>query len=118
MTKLNPTIYRKLLAQAEEAREQGLTKLADNIIDAIGQEPAHEVGEYSYSQMENDIHCHLWKVASHVMKYYNIGFADVQKLDKGILLWASEVIDEIEHSLGVKEYVKGPLEPKVPGEDK
>lgn len=118
MTKLNPVIYRKLAAQAEEAKAQGLTKLASNIMEAIGDEPTQELTEYSYSQMENDIHRHLWKVASHVMYYYNIDCADVQRLDKSILLWASEAIDELEHVLGVKGQVKGPLEPKLPGENK
>jgi thermostable 8-oxoguanine DNA glycosylase len=118
VTKLNSVVYRKLVAQAEEAKAQGLTKLASNIMEAIGDEPAEELKEYSYTQMENDIHGHLWKVASHVMKYYNVSFADVQKLDKGILLWASELIDEVEHSLGVGGSVKGPLEPKLPGENK
>ncbi len=117
MTKLNPTIYRKLVAQAEEARAQGLVKLADNIMEAIGEEPTEELGTYSYSQMENDIQQQIWKIATRVMKYYNLDYADVQKLDKSILLWASEVVDELEHALGTTGRAKGPLEPKLPGEE-
>ena len=47
VTKLNSTIYNKLFAQAEEAKEQGLVKLADHIMDAIEKQPEVEVPEYS-----------------------------------------------------------------------
>lgn len=118
MTKINPDLYRKLLAQAEEAEHQGMTKLASDVKETIGNEPDANIKEYSYTQMEHDIHRHLWKVATHVMKYYNVSNADIQKLDNGILLWASELIGELEENLEVNSKVKGPFEPKLPGEDK
>lgn len=118
MTKLNSTVHNKLTAQAEEAKERGLVKMADHIKEAIGNEPESTFGEYSYNQLENDIHRDLWKIATHVMKYYNVEAADAQKLDNGILLWASELIGELESVLNIDSTsnVKGPFEPKVPGE--
>lgn len=118
MSKLNVVVYRRLLACAEEAKEQGMIKLADNIKEAIGSEPETEDVTYSYSQMESDVHRQLWKAAASMMKYWGVDFVDVQKLDNSILVWASELIDEVEHSLNVDTTSKGPLEPKVPGQDK
>ena len=68
--KLNETIYRKLIAQAEEAREQGLTKLADSIFEAIGSEEEPMPIEYSYTKLQDDIHLDLWKLATRIALYY------------------------------------------------
>jgi hypothetical protein len=116
MTKLNPIIYRKLMAQAEEAKEQGLTKLANSIAEAIAEEPEEQLKEYSYAQLQDDVHKQLWKAATLMMKYYDLDSTDVQKLDKNITVWASEMLDEMEQTLGVDSMIKGPLEPKLPGE--
>lgn len=118
MTKFNPVIYRKLVAQAEEAREQGMIKLADSIMNAIGSEPTDEVSVYSHSQLKNDIHYDMWKLASRLMVYYDLESVDAEKLDTAILSWASKITDDLENTLGVDSVVKGPLEPIVPGEDK
>jgi hypothetical protein len=118
MNKLNTTIYRKLLICAEEAKEQGMVKLAENIKEAIGPEPATELEVYSYAQVEKDVHSELWKAAMHLARYWNVEAIDVMKLDNSILVWASELIDEVENSLGVDVASKSSLEPKVPGQDK
>lgn len=115
---MNSVIYRKLVAQAEEAKEQGMTKLANGIMEAIGPEPVEEPQEYSYAQLHDDTHKEMWKVAAHLMRYYNLEYADVEKLDKSILVWASRVISDMEDTLEVDSVVVGPLEPRVPGEDK
>ena len=118
MTKLNTTIYRKLFAQAEEAREQGLIKLANGIIDAIGPEPEEDVKEYSYGEFQDDVHKDLWRLATRLMVYYDVESADVSKIDKVILSWASKITDDLESSLAIDSSLKGPLDPAVPGEDK
>jgi hypothetical protein len=116
--KLNETIYNKLLAQAEEAKEQGMTKLAESILEAIGSFPADEVQEYSYTQLNDDIHRDMWKIASRLMVYYDVTSADAEKVDQAIVSWASKVVTDLEVALSVDSVVKGPLEPPVPGEDK
>lgn len=115
MSKLNQTIFRKLQACAEEAREQGLVKLAQNIESAIGDSPG-EPEPYSYSQVEDDVHREIWKAAMHLARYWGVNSIDVMKLDNSILIWASEMIDEVERSLGVNKGAIGPLEPKLPGQ--
>lgn len=117
MTKLNPTIYNKLLLQAEEAKSQGLTKLADGILNAIGSYPEEETIEYSYTQLQDQIHRDLWKLATHFITYYGIESADAEKLDETISICASKLTNELESTLGVDSVVKGPFEPKILGEE-
>lgn len=116
--KINPIIYKKLLAQAEEAKSQGLVALADGILSAIGSYPDDEKEEYTYSQMKNDIHSDMWKIATRLMHYYDIKSADAVKMDENLMVWCSEIIDDLESALDVSSVIKGPLEPKLPGEDK
>jgi hypothetical protein len=118
MKQLNSIIYHKLLLQAEEAREQGLVKLADSIVEAVGKEPVHDLSEYSYSQMQEDMHRGLWKLATHVLHYYNLESVDAEKLDQNIIVWALKIVDDLEKNLNVDSVVKGPLESDVPGESK
>jgi len=118
MTKLNSVIHRKLLAQAEEAREKKMTKLAECIESSIGQEAAEESEEYPYTQLREDIHLDLWKSAARLMAYYDMESADAEKVNEAIVHLASKVLDELESTLGVDSIVIGPLEPKVPGENK
>lgn len=116
MKKLNVTVYNKLLLQAQEAREQGMIRLADAIEDAIGNEPAFEKMEYSYGQMNEDIHKDLWKLATKLMIYYDLDSIPVELLDRSIISWAAILTDDIEKTLEVSDVVKGPLESKLPGE--
>ena len=115
--KINPVIYKKLLAQAEEAKEQGFTKLSDGIINAIGSYPDDEKAEYSYAQLQNDIHRDLWKIATRLMYYYDTQSVDALKLEPILSVWASEMLGDLEESLGVENIVAGPVEPKVPGQE-
>ena len=115
--KINPVIYKKLLAQAEEAKDQGLVSLAEGILSAIGSYPDEEKEEYTYSKMKMDIHQDMWKVATRLMHYYDIESTDAARLDESLMVLCSEIIDNLEETLKVDSVVKGPLEPKLPGEN-
>jgi hypothetical protein len=115
--KINPVIYKKLSAQAEEAKEQGFTKLADSIFDAIGSYPNDELEEYSYGQLQDDIHRDLWKVATRFIRYYNIEALDVLKLEPTIIKWASDMLDDLESEMNVDNIIVGNMEPKVFGQE-
>lgn len=115
--KINPVIYKKLLAQAEEAKEQGFKKLADSILSAIGSYPDDEHAEYSYVQLQDDIHRDLWKIATRLMYYYDVKSVDALKLEPTIAKWASDMLDDLETSLNVDGVIVGVTEPKVPGQD-
>lgn len=115
MTKLNEIVFNKLIAQAEEAKERGLVKLAEDIVGAIGNEPASEKTGYSVAQLHDDVETELWKVAMHVFKYYNVSSVDAQKLQKNIAYAADRIIVQLAAPLDPAE-IDNSIEPKVPGE--
>jgi hypothetical protein len=117
MRKLGSVIQEKLLLQAEEAREQGFNKLADRIVNAVNAEDENLEEEYSYSQLKEDFHRDLWKMAMRYVSFYDLESLDASKLDKTIIAWASKTMDEIEAELEVSS-IKGAHEPKLPGESK
>jgi len=117
MKKLNSTVYNKLYLQGEEAKEQGMTKLASGIFNAIGPTPEDETNqEYNYDQLRNDVYQEMWKLATHVMKYHDLESADAEKVHDRLESLARQFVDEIEDTLGVDNSTVGPLESKVPGE--
>lgn len=116
MTKLNVVVYNKLFLQGEEAKEQGLIKLAHNIFTAIGPMPEDEGVEYSSAQLHENVQQDLWKIATHVLKYHDVQSVDAAKIDETIHILAEKFIDELENVLDVDLSLISPLEPRVPGE--
>lgn len=118
MKKLNETVYHKLLLQAQEAKMQGLNKLASGVVNALGPITEDENVKYSYHQLEDDIYEGLWKLATNVVKYYDVESVDAGKIHDSLEALANTFLSEVENSLGVEEVVAGPLEPTLPGETK
>lgn len=116
MKKLNSVIYHKLLLQAEEAKEQGLEKLASGILNTLGPLPEDEVVQYNYEQLEDDVYQGMWRLAACVIKYHDLKSADAAKVHEVLDSLASKLIKEVEQSLSVDNTRVGPLEDKVPGE--
>ena len=116
MKKLGQQIYKRLLAQAEEARELKQTKLADMVLSALG--PVFEENiEATYTQKELDqiLYQNIWKMAIEVISYHDITKVDIQKVDQAVKLLKSRVIEELEETLKVSGKVGG-NEPPVPGQ--
>jgi hypothetical protein len=116
MKKLDSVIYNKLLLQAEEARDHGMIKLADAIMNAIESETSLERTSYAHSELKDDIHRDLWKVVTKLALYHDVNTIDALKTNATVVHWMAKMIDDIEEELGVSGSVKGPLEPKLPGE--
>jgi len=116
--KLNPVVYHKLFAQAEEAKERNLIKLAERVEQAIGPEPAETLEEYPFAQLKEDIHQDLWKSAARLMAHYDLQSVDAEKVDQAVVRLAEKVLSELESALGTEGVLVGALEPKVPGENK
>ena len=114
MKRLNEVVYNRLLLQAEEAKERGLHKLADGVLNSLGPMPENEEVQYSYGELQDDIHKGMWKLAIHVMKYYDVESADAEKINETLEILAAQLIDNLEETLVVDSV--GPLDPKVPGE--
>lgn len=118
MKKLNEVIYHKLLIQAQEAKTQELTKLASAVMDALGPLTEDEDVKYGYQQMHEEIYEGMWKLATHVIKYYDVESADAGQIHDRLEALADRFIEELEQSLGVEEIGDGPLEPNIPSESK
>ena len=118
--KLGSVIYNKLLLQAEEAKDQNLDKLASGIFSALEdeREESDENTTYCYKNLNNDVYCGMWKLASNIIKYYDLESVDAQKIDGVIESLANKFISELELTLDVDNIVGGPFEEKVPGEIK
>jgi hypothetical protein len=118
MKKVNPIIYERLLIQAKEAKDQGLIKLAEGVLNAIGPLPEDEVVSYDISSLNEDVYEGMWKLATHVFKYHDITSANVEKIHETIEALANKFIEDLETSVGVSNSAVGPLEPELPGESK
>lgn len=117
MKKLGDETYNRLLAQAEEAKEQGKHKLANCILYAIGS-VSETTEEYSYKDLQEDIRQDAWRLATNILSYHNVKSVDAEKLDEAITATAEMLTIELETALGIKPGTIGPLEPKLPGENK
>src|ERR1700688_1382279 len=115
--KINSIVYKKLMAQAEEAKEQQIIKLSDAILNAIGSYSADEKEEYSYTQLKKDIYQDMWKIATRLISYHDLQTINANQLGQTLEACASEVLDELELTLGMDEVIKSSLEPKTPGEN-
>lgn len=113
---MNSIIYNKLLLQANEAQHQGLTKLAEAITESINDEPIVDNVTYSYNQLKNDVYKDLWKVATKLIRYYNMSSVDTMKLHSDIETYAEKILDDLEITLDVDHVIKDTTEPKMPGE--
>lgn len=116
MTKLNSTIYNKLLLQAQEAKDQGMVKLASSVLNCIGALPEEDKVQYSLYNLESDVHKEMWKVAASVLKYHDLTSVDIERLDSVIESFASKFVVELEENLGVESLI-GKLEEKLPGQN-
>ena len=116
MKKLNIVIYNKLLLQAQEAKEQGMIKLASGVFGAIGSVPEDEICTYNFGELKEDIYCGLWKLAGNVIKYHDLDSANAEKVGEVLESLAEKLIDEVEQALGVENEAIGTLEEKLIGQ--
>jgi hypothetical protein len=118
MKQLNSVIYNKLIIQAEEAKAQGMTKLAHNILGSICGSPNDEEIQYSIGDMQDEIQHELWRLASNVLKYYDTKSVDALKLNDIIESLADKFIEGVGGVIKTNAVIAGPFEPPVPGESK
>ncbi|HEY5268407.1 MAG TPA: hypothetical protein VII94_04710 [Candidatus Saccharimonadales bacterium] len=118
MKKFNAIVYDKLFLQAEEAKEQGMVKLAAGLLNTLGSFPEDENVIYNIENLQEDVYKQLWNVAASVIKYHDLNSVDAEKVHNTLEVFASKIIAEVEQSLGVDNSQIGPLESNVPGESK
>ena len=116
MKKLNSVVYKKLILQAEEAKNQYMVKLASGLLNALGPVPEDDKTNYNFNELQEDVYQGLWKLAACVIKYHDLQSADAEKIHEVLEALASKLITEVEQSVNVDNTKIGPLETKVPGE--
>jgi hypothetical protein len=117
MRKLGQQTYKRLLAQAEEAKELKQTKLADTVLSALGpvfEENARAI--YTQKELDQTIYQNIWKMSVEVISYHDLTKVDIQKVDGVVNELKSRVIEELEEALKVSGKVGG-NEPPVPGQE-
>lgn len=101
MRKLNPIIYHKLILQAREAKFQHLTKLSSAILAAVGPVPEDEDVKYEYAELQEEVYQGLWKIGTHVVKYYDVSSADVSRIHDRIEALSNKFIEEMKLALDI-----------------
>jgi hypothetical protein len=115
MKKVNPVVYNKLVLQAEEAKFQGLEKLASGILNGIGSYP-EDPATCSLEDVKAEIYNSIWKIATSVIGYHNIESVDAGILNEEIEILAEKCYESICNSINVDEDAFSELEPLLPGE--
>ncbi len=103
MKKLNKIIYNKLLLQAQEAKTQGINKLASAIFDTIGSMPEEEEKEYTNQELYDDVYNGLWKLVGNIIKYHNLDSVQSEKIDLVVESLTDHFISEIENTLQIED---------------
>lgn len=114
-TKLSKSVYNKIVLQAEEARELGFTKLANNVLSVVGAAPRDEEIIYNEYDLIADADAVLWKIAMNVIAYHDLKSVDIQKIEEVIDELGVLAVSKIENILGVAGDV-GKLEEKLIGQ--
>ena len=118
MKQISTHLRDKLLLQAQEAHQQGLTKLGEGVIAAVATpfSPALEVSEtFNYYELTEAVQYGLWLGAMQVANYHDLPNLDIQKMEPIIVEAAAQFIQQIERSYDVEEKL-GPFEEKVMGQ--
>lgn len=111
MKKLNSVVYHKLLLQAQEAKLQKLTKLSNAVLAAVGPVPEDENVSYQYAELQEEVYQGLWKLATNVIKYYDVNSVDVSKVHTQLEALANRFIEEVEKSIDMETQKKDRQKP-------
>lgn len=116
MKNLKDVIYNKILIQAEEARELGFDKLAEDVLSVMGpiSRTDDEQITYSSAEISKDVHQKLWKIAMDYIKFHDVDSVDIQKIDETLKDLGKTISKNIENALGTSNI--GKIEPKLPGQ--
>lgn len=126
--KLNDVIYNKLYLQAQEARDQGLTRIASGITKALSSNGLSKSGandivgdiEMSgsqYNMLKGEVYNELWNLSSMIMSYYDLESVDAKVLDVELKDFVEKFVKMVEDTVGVDSGDVGDCEELIPGEE-
>ena len=118
MRTINDNLRDRLVAEAEEAEVQGLTKVAEHLTHQIEKNDVRNSSEfYSYAENDlcDDVESALWSAAIRVADFHNQSI-DANEIDKSVKAFAGDFIKDMRNKIGASTV--GAYEPNLPGEEK
>lgn len=112
-------VRNRLVAQAEEAEVQGLTKVAEHLTNQIeksGVRPTESFYSYAEYELENDVKAALWDAAIRVIDFHDRPFNAIDIYEE-VNSIAKELITNLRVKIGAIDGV-GAFEPDLLGEEK
>ena len=107
---------KRLIAQRDEARDVGLSKIASNLDTQISVNPTRDDKEeyvYDYNDLRKDVEASLWDAAVRAQDFYG-KVADARDIQDLIESQADEFVSCIKNATASK---LGAYESAVPGEE-
>lgn len=111
-------IYRdRLVAEADEADNMRMTKLAENITRQIERHPVREANaSYTYpsKDFEQDVQDSLWDIVIRAADFHGV-FINSEKAQSIVDHFSQEIVDDIRKVASISTPI-GSYEPVLPGE--
>jgi hypothetical protein len=117
MKTINEVYNARLMAEAEEADNRGLTKIAENLtrqLERTGVRSNKEPYVYSSKSFEQDVQDSLWQVILRTADFHGT-FVPSKKGQDIVDYFSKQMIDSIRKSASINN-VRGAYESKLPGE--
>ena len=112
-------VRNRLVAQAEEAEIQGLTKVAEHLTNQIEKNdvrPTESFYSYAEHELESDVEAALWDAAIRVVDFHDRPFNAVDIYEE-VSRIAKELVTNLRTKIGAIDGV-GAFEPDLLGEEK
>jgi hypothetical protein len=117
MRTINDIYNTRLMAEAEEADNQGLTKIAENLtrqLEVVSVREHNQPYTYSSDSFEQDVQDALWNIVLRTADFH--GTFIPAKVGQNVVDYFSEqIVDSIRKSASING-VRGAHEPNLPGE--
>lgn len=116
MKTINSIHFETLVAEASEADELGLTKIAENITRQIENVDVRDISEkYSYNtnEFKQDIQDSLWSIVIRTADFHKAKL-DSKKAQDIVDYYSAKIVDELRKTANIKNV--GAYESLLPGE--
>jgi hypothetical protein len=119
MRTITDSMFRRLEAQAKEAKVLGLNKTAANLEYEVDRHSDHvrendSLYSYTKDEVNEDVQKHIWDAIVRIADFYG-STVDASSMQDKIEQIASDLIRDVGVNIGIKDGV-GAYEPLVPGE--
>ncbi len=117
---INNSLWNRLLAQAEEAEYQGLTKIASNLTNQVDKYASairsdDQKYHYSSASLKNDIEECCWNAIVRIADFHNTKL-DAIEMQKLVDVFAEDLMRSVSIKLGSRSGI-GAYEEELPGQE-